>query len=29
MNKGLELYLAEVESHKAKYLKELNEHWII
>ena len=25
MNKGLELYLAEVESHKAKYLKELNE----
>ena len=25
MNTGLELYLAEVESHKAKYLKELNE----
>ena len=25
MNKGLELYLAEVGSHKAKYLKELNE----
>ncbi|WP_375321602.1 type VII toxin-antitoxin system HepT family RNase toxin [Aliivibrio logei] len=25
MNKGLELYLAEVESHKEKYLKELNE----
>ncbi|MDD9196728.1 DUF86 domain-containing protein [Aliivibrio sp. S3MY1] len=25
MNKGLELYLVEVESHKAKYLKELNE----
>ncbi|SON50989.1 type VII toxin-antitoxin system HepT family RNase toxin [Vibrio tapetis] len=25
MNKGLELYLAEVASHKAKYLKELDE----
>lgn len=25
MNKGLELYLAEVGSHKEKYLKELNE----
>lgn len=25
MNKGLELYLVEVKSHKEKYLKELNE----
>ena len=25
MNKGLELYLVEVNSHKAKYLKELDE----